>query len=340
MLSRQDSSLSSSRRQYAAAATIPPSPETHHAKAIGCMSGIIQLFSKYQNPNKRLTLGRKQEKCKPSSPTKSKTTIQIPTKIKEDKIGNQISDTKKLSCNINVPRSPTLPPEIRRSNAAVPSSQSPRTPSSLVAKLMGLEDIIEEKKTEEPIAEKRRQLLQALEKCNEDLESLKRIILSVQSVDVQTPRVAAVAAAEELSPVCVLDGFTRSPISRFSIGSVRKTLQHRGHMTLKKPIENDEPISKHRFFSKYSTIDPCFIQMRRHTTFTSPPSNSRAMIQSVDEVCNDIAWGEKREIGRIGLVLQDYLCKELVEEVVQELKPCGINNYSIPLEGCKRRLCF
>lgn len=56
MLKRQDSSLSASRRQ-SAAGTTPPPPETHHAKAIGCMSGIFKLFSKYQNPNKRLTSG-------------------------------------------------------------------------------------------------------------------------------------------------------------------------------------------------------------------------------------------------------------------------------------------
>lgn len=58
MLKRQESSLSASRRQAVAGAT-PPPPETHHAKAIGCMSGIIQLFSKYHYSNRRLTFGQR-----------------------------------------------------------------------------------------------------------------------------------------------------------------------------------------------------------------------------------------------------------------------------------------
>ncbi|RDX74869.1 hypothetical protein CR513_45330, partial [Mucuna pruriens] len=44
--------------------------------------------------------------------------------------------------------------------------------------------------------------------------------------------------------------------------------------------------------------------------------SSKAMIKSVDEVCRDVAWGEKREVGRIGLALQDCICRDLIEETV------------------------
>ena len=64
--------------------------------------------------------------------------------------------------------------------------------------------------------------------------------------------------------------------------------------------------------------------------------SSKAMIKSVEEVCRDIAWGEKRELGRIGLALQDYICKDLIEEIVRELGCL----YTLPFEACKRRLCF
>lgn len=63
------------------------------------------------------------------------------------------------------------------------------------------------------------------------------------------------------------------------------------------------------------------------------------MVESVEEVCNDVAWGEKREIGRIGVVVQDHVCRELIEELVKELKSCSTLQ-PLPLEACKRRLCF
>ena len=67
------------------------------------------------------------------------------------------------------------------------------------------------------------------------------------------------------------------------------------------------------------------------------------MKESVEEVCKDIAWGEKREIGRIGLALQDHICRDLIEEIVTDLSSFHFYNNvysSLPFEACKRRLCF
>lgn len=71
---------------------------------------------------------------------------------------------------------------------------------------------------------------------------------------------------------------------------------------------------------------------------SSPIWSSKALKDSIDEVCRDIAWGEKREIGRIGVTLQEYICKDLIEEIVTEMGCCGM--YALPFEACKRRLCF
>ncbi|KAL7138231.1 hypothetical protein ABFS83_10G149800 [Erythranthe nasuta] len=373
MLKRQESSLSSSRRLAAAAAATPP-PETHHAKAIGCMSGLIQLFSKYQNPNKRLTFGRKQEKRKPTSPTKTKESLPAknpPSSPKQDR-------TKKQNSDVKVPRSPTLPPEIRRSDAAK-SPQNSRTPSSsLVARLMGLEDIggcaavkraaVEEDRT---AAEKRQRLLEALEKCNEDLEALKRIIKAVQTSDVrlQPPPHRSVILHSSggdnegsllLVKPCIekctdaggekrnipVEELTRSPLSGFSgAGAVQNTntagattihvTQQRKPTSAKKPGEDDEPTAA-KLLNTDSTLH---MRQRAASATVAPPWCSRAMVHSVEEVCGDIAWGEKREVGRIGLVLQDHLCRELIEDLIKEMN----YNWSIrplPLEACKRKLCF
>ncbi|KAL8489126.1 hypothetical protein ACS0TY_025142 [Phlomoides rotata] len=362
MLKRQESSLSASRRQPATGTT-PPPPETHHAKTIGCMSGIFQLFSKYQNPNKRLTSGKKQDKRKPSSPTSS-VKDSVPPKnsqslIGEVKIESQNFDGNRLKCGIKVPRSPTLPPEIRRSSSANSTGNS-RTPpsSSLVARLMGLEEIGAAAKTrgieEDPLTEKRQRLLQALEKCNEDLEALKRIIKAVQTADVRLqplPRDhsgdgnAGSLAAKPCMEKCT-DAVAEEPnvpveeSPNSPLGTVQNTgalwvPQQRKPTAAKKPGEDDEPIAK---LVGKSTIMESSVVTRREATM-APPWSSRAMIESVEEVCNDIAWGEKREMGRIGIVVQDHVCRELIEELVKDLNSYSLI-HSLPLEACKRKLCF
>ncbi|XP_057786258.1 uncharacterized protein LOC131003724 isoform X2 [Salvia miltiorrhiza] len=232
MLKRQESSLSASRRQAAAAGTTPPPPETHHAKAIGCMSGIIHLFSKYQNSNRRLTFGKKQEKRKPpQSPTRSAINGAKNSARDENSTKKQAASdaASRLTCAVKVLRSPTLPPEIRRSSATGSPENSRTPPSSLVARLMGLEDLGAASKrlglgTEDAITEKRQRLMQALEKCNEDLEALKRIIKAVQTADVrlQPPRGDSVAAqpcmkmcteSAEEKPNISADESSPSPVS-------------------------------------------------------------------------------------------------------------------------------
>lgn len=67
--------------------------------------------------------------------------------------------------------------------------------------------------------------------------------------------------------------------------------------------------------------------------------SNKGMIKSVEEVCRDVAWGEKREVGRIGLALQDYIYRDLIEEIVRDLG-CLYTLPTLPFEACKRRLCF
>ncbi|XP_022883277.1 uncharacterized protein LOC111400053 [Olea europaea var. sylvestris] len=344
MLKGQESSLSSSCRENP---VNPPPAETHHAKAICCMSGIIQLIFKSQNRNKLLTFGRKQqEKVALSTPRNAtKASPSIKEDIRRLHSESQILDSKGLSSNI-IPRSPTLSPEIRRSNAGS-SSVNRKTPSSLVARLMGLEEILIKKPAlnEDPIAEKRKRILQALDKCNEDLEALKEIIRRVQSSDkhLQPPQGGGGVGggneqhsldtkAEELSPVCVLDEFTRSPLTLSSFSKLQNNgIVHAPHQLKtslsKKPGEDDHTIVYRSLF-----------QVRREGA-VSPGWITRAKLQSVDEVRSDIAWGEKREVERIGLVLEDYICRDLIEEYVKESMKC-FSMYSLPLEACKRRLLF
>ena len=141
---------------------------------------------------------------------------------------------RKLSSE--VPRSPTLPAEIRRSNVKAPPEESRREGPAIVARLMGLEAA---PAPTDSVVEKRQKLLGALQRCDEDLKALKKIIEAVRLADPPrkspSPAVASVCLDDKLrtvsevkcsvvngeqqqqqqqpSPVSVLDEFTRSPLS-------------------------------------------------------------------------------------------------------------------------------
>lgn len=139
-------------------------------------------------------------------------------------------ELRNVSCD--VPRSPTLPAEIRRMNFTVVDGESspktPRKPPALVARLMGLDDI--PVSSPASAAEKRRKLLGALEKCDEDLKALKRIIDAVRLGESGKLLLAGATESakewvygppclekkrcseQDLSPVSVINGI-RSPSS-------------------------------------------------------------------------------------------------------------------------------
>ncbi|KAK9291074.1 hypothetical protein L1049_009261 [Liquidambar formosana] len=339
-MKRQDTVLSSSSRRETV-------PENNRTKSIGCMSGIFHLVCKYQHRRKFLTFGRKQEKNVVSSPTKPnplRGLTQPSPSGGNKKGGDTCRHFRRLSCD--VPRSPTLQAEIRRSNS-VNSPQNSQTPPALVARLMGLDGI--PAASAESAAEKRRKLLGALEKCDEDLKALKKIIETVRSAEnLRSPPVGkeefmkrvkrcSEFNSEQPSPVSVLDEFIHSPLGsstkRHTIGRVVQ--QQMQQQRKKKPGEED--IINLCIFNRISTQQS--FQTKNENRAASPLWSSRAMVESVDEACRDIAWGEKRELGRIGLALQDHICRDLIEEFVIEMGRFNCLR-SLPFEACKRRLCF
>lgn len=91
-------------------------------------------------------------------------------------------------------RSPTLSAEIRRSSSVKSPETIGKSPA-LVARLMGLEAVpaIPAKETS---SEKRRKLLGALEKCDNDLKALKEVIMAFRSPESDSP-------AKEMAVKCL-----------------------------------------------------------------------------------------------------------------------------------------
>ncbi|KAL6988583.1 hypothetical protein U1Q18_014335 [Sarracenia purpurea var. burkii] len=387
---KQTTGLSSSSRRENV-------PLNHHVNSIGCMAGILQFVSKYHRPRRFLTFGRKQGKKNedvPSSPSKAakpsvRNRASSSSMMRGDKIeegGGKTRDVRRLSCE--VPRSPTLPAEIRRSNSVnSPEKFHSTTPPALVARLMGLEEI----PSPESAAEKRRNLLGALEKCDEDLKTIKKIIESLRSLprpsvaneidlednasrrivkkckDRNDKKYAGLRAevdgrdagggewealkklkcfvesnGGQPSPISVLDDFTRPPLNSSCFS--------KKHITNGRMVQQQKPQPRSKNPREEDMIKACFCHRGRVAATGSflvkgdaeaapPVWSSKAMRESVEEVCRDIDWGEKREVGRIGLVLQDYICRDLVEEVVKEIGG-GCVSLVLPFEACKRRLSF
>ncbi|KAI6673631.1 hypothetical protein NL676_001537 [Syzygium grande] len=192
ILLSSSSSSSSYRERGAAAATTATTPDGHssclHSQSIGCMSGLFHLLSRYQHRRKSLTYGKRQQKnTLVSPPTKDATADLVPALLRGGADGSRNDGSpaaadKRISCE--VPRSPTLPAEIRRSRPQVgrgapqPTPPPPTRPT-VVARLMGLTA----GDAPESAAEKRRELLGALDKCDRDLKALKRIIDVVRSAE-------------------------------------------------------------------------------------------------------------------------------------------------------------
>ncbi|KAF9679469.1 hypothetical protein SADUNF_Sadunf06G0018200 [Salix dunnii] len=339
-------SSSSSRRESS-------QPEKIRSRSIGCMSGIFQFAYKYHNRRRFLTFVKKHGKDVVSSPEPTAPSSQ-PSSSSSSSFSPSSSSTsleqgtkvlQRFSSEMAT-RSPTLPAEITRSRSLNSPDQSFRSQPALVARLMGLSDIPPMTTAEMALAEKRRRLLGALEKCDEDLKALKKIIDAIKSSSVASAgddddegiseKGNDLPLLQQPSPVSVLDEFTRSALSGFS---KRYTINERGvpHQQEKKQ-EGEDDITSVSFFDRIMTVDQ---DMIHGSVVTSPLWSSKAMVESVNQVCKDAAWGERREVGRIGLALQDYIFRDLIEEIVKDMGfDCIYQLGPLPFESCKKRLSF
>jgi hypothetical protein len=133
-----------------------------------------------------------------------------------------------------------------------------------------------------------------------------------------------------LTLVCVL-----------SEGSINICVAERVPQQQTKKEGGGEDISSIDFLDKIMTKENMIHGKSHESVVSSPLWSSKAMIESVNEVCRDTAWGERREIGRTGLALQDYIFRDLIEEIVKEMGfDCIYQLGPLPFESCKKRLSF
>ncbi|XP_057506913.1 uncharacterized protein LOC130790058 [Actinidia eriantha] len=173
------------------------------------------------------------------------------------------------------------------------------------------------------LEEKRRKLLKALEKCDQHLNSIKIIMDSL--------RPTTTATATTLSK--------RQYNTSFNSDSDSIT-KGRMAMVVQQQQQQQQQMRRRK------ETNACLFQRR---TVRAKRDISSGMRESVDEVCRDIEWGQKRELGRMALLLQDNIWRDLIQEIVMDIiiiiTPHQCRNFlygsgRLPLERCKRRLSF
>uniref|UniRef100_A0A7N0SZ02 Uncharacterized protein n=1 Tax=Kalanchoe fedtschenkoi TaxID=63787 RepID=A0A7N0SZ02_KALFE len=270
-----------------------PAPETHRSANVGCMYGICFHLFSNHHATRPKFLTFRKKERGSSAKTE-----------KQQPIGTCIA--------IESPRSPTVRQEIRCRSSSV-------------------------------AAEKRMLLLGDLAKCDEDLRELKKFIDELKSdclavdrdggVDVETmPRMAKelgteLSSGEQPSPVSVLDELTRSP-PRAS--RTKRSLPYGNTRQQQLETRHEEEFLGSPHLRRIQIMAAAH---HGNSLSSSPLWCSRAMVATVEKACNEIAWGENREMGRIGMALQAQIYRDLVEETVKEViqvgKTCGSWNLKL-----------
>ncbi|XP_078159381.1 uncharacterized protein LOC144555054 isoform X2 [Carex rostrata] len=326
-------------------------------RSIGCMSGILHLLTHHhRRSRKRLSPAPKKD-IPLNTPSKAPILQATePTKIVDP-------FPRRSSCE--VPRSPTIPLELRRFSAGSP--ESPRRPSVAVARLMGLDMAAPQMPPPESASEKRRRLLGALEKCDEDLKALRRIIEAVRLAEVRIKASETVGSiglkgmegaelrkeveVEHQSPNSVLDAIY-SPRFRSKRSEINESQSSNVAAGLKivKPSRMGVLFGDHPKKAKDNTLanegiprtftwkeitNSCTMRDWRVTDI-----KSHTTAFSIEEIWEVAASEERRELERIEVMVEWSIFGDLVEEVIMELYFC-FNKLSVSLRRtCRKRLYF
>ncbi|KAK9725890.1 hypothetical protein RND81_05G175900 [Saponaria officinalis] len=305
---------------------------TQHV-TVGCMSGIFHFVSKYHTNRKFLTSGKKHERKTTTSPKK----LENATCQSEN---NRILSSE---VTLEIPRSPTIPAGLRRqSSSDFPRKMSRETRLNIIPATSPAPETM--------AAEKKRKLLGALEKCDEDLQALKRIIEAVRGV--QTPPATPPPCgggggkrkggeeegteSEEPSPVSVIEHHrmvARSP-------NMSCCIRIRQEESIEQKHEHQQ--IHHQGQQRDITRANAVFPVRNKATMvpTMAPTTSpwsSATRECVIQVCKAIECGHRQEVGMLVLVLEDLVFRDLLNEFINDL--CCLHYHS-DFEVGKRKMSF
>ncbi|CAH8268859.1 unnamed protein product [Arabidopsis lyrata] len=229
-------------------------------------------------------------------------------------------------------------------------------------------------------------LVGALEKCDRDLEELRRTIDVIKTTYILHKKL-------EVSPPTTRENFKFSGtvagdvVVRTQTQKNTKTTRHEPDTATMLSMMNHHEYCKDIKPYKVNNINLItrpdhyaihdVISKRATSTTTTESCGTlplvvrrvrRSLMESVNQVCDDVASGQRREVAKIGLALHDHICRDLIAETVRELSfsdydddefyksPVDSSAFnggggkrrhirrgssnSLPLDACRRRLVF
>ncbi|EOA24368.1 hypothetical protein CARUB_v10017605mg [Capsella rubella] len=227
-------------------------------------------------------------------------------------------------------------------------------------------------------------LVGALEKCDRDLEELRRTIDVIKTTYILHKKL------EVSPPTTTRDTlkFSGTVAGDVVVGAHTKKTQHEPEAdTMLSMVNHHEYCCKDNQAYKVNNINLITrpdhyaihdVISKRATSTTTTESRDtfplvvrrvrRSLMESVNQVCDDVASGQRREVAKIGLALHDHICRDLIAETVRELSSfnddvdefyksamdsplsnCGGgkgrhirrgSSNSLPFDACRRRLVF
>ncbi|XP_010525528.2 PREDICTED: uncharacterized protein LOC104803305 [Tarenaya hassleriana] len=188
----------------------------------------------------------------------------------------------------------------------------------------------------------RMNLVGALEKCDRDLEELRRTIDAIKTTFLHSQKLPPPTEPRRFKPSDAGDVLSQQ-------GEPEKDT------TKEDKTDNSSSIHLIKTDFNVGLVKPNIVMPKTSGPVVRKPRTS--MVDSVIQVCDDVAWGQRREVGRIGLALQDHICRDLINETVRELSGdfsspapavyCGgggrhrrRGSASLPFDACRKRLVF
>ncbi|KAJ4896020.1 hypothetical protein Rs2_22814 [Raphanus sativus] len=227
-------------------------------------------------------------------------------------------------------------------------------------------------------------LVGALEKCDRDLEELRRTIDVLKTTYLLQKKVSPKTARDnyKFSGTVVGDAVVRTQTNKNTKTTLHETdtdttklsttmndHEYKDNATYKVNHINliTRPDGDH--FGMHDVISSKAATESRDTMPTMVQKVRHSLMESVNQVCEDVASGQRRELAKIGLALHDHICRDLISETVRELSSFSdydddechkltvdsANCYgrgngrghirrgstnSLPLDACRRRLVF
>ncbi|CAH8360471.1 unnamed protein product [Eruca vesicaria subsp. sativa] len=218
-------------------------------------------------------------------------------------------------------------------------------------------------------------LVGALEKCDRDLEELRKTINVLKTTYILNNKKLEVSPATarddylKFSDTVTGDAVVGTQTNKNTkttlhqtdtdttmLSTMMKDHEYKDNTTYK--VNHINLISRPNHYAMHDVIS---------NRATTESRDTAPIMESVNQVCEDVASGQRREVAKIGLALHDHICRDLISETVHELSlfshydeddmchkltvDCygrgggrghvrrGSTN-SLPLDACRRRLVF